>query len=71
MRVSGSARNLGGPDVSSYEPDRAPRQRVQARGTVALHAHGSEQASAAGTAGRRELSAAGGTTGSRSSPYYL
>lgn len=68
MRTLGFARNLGGPDVSGYESDRAPRQRVQARGAVALHVHGSEEASAAGTAERRQRSEAGGAAGRRSSP---
>lgn len=52
---------LGYPAVSSFKSDRAPRQCVQASGVVALHAHGSEQASAAGTVGRRQPSTAGGT----------
>ncbi len=37
MLASGSARNLGGPVVSSIDRDGRPVERVQAGGNVALH----------------------------------
>jgi len=68
MPALGSARNLGGPVISSTRTDRAPRERVQAGGGVALHVRRSEEESAAGTAERRRRSEAGGMRGRRSSP---